>query len=346
MTILEIKTAVASYLNRTLSDLVVNGQDLALEALNQVRLAAELSHDFNFNRKLLTLNVDSVTGGSLDDAVIVDTATTVDLKTIIDIGEFDQYGNFIPVCWTTRENSQEQQRQENPYRGIRYPSDGQITSLPMGQRRYVLAGDDLFYYPKPETSATLAVGIDAYVCSSDWEANQTVAVTGVTGVTAFNGTYYLTGSYGGRGLWINADPLTAGLPPGNIARVIFYDGSAWFITTAADLGTANTGNYASTAASSATLPSGLVYTGNGTVTGTPVVSGVTSTLVSSNDIWTKKGAQYLQWAAIDQLNRRFKEFVPRQEGNLSSPIDLANAGLETLKEWDIYRYEQFRMSSR
>lgn len=345
MTILEIKTAVASYLGKGLSDLVVNGQDLGLLALNQVRLAAEMSHDFNFNRKLLTLDVDSVTGGSLDDAVIADTSTTVDLKTVIDIGEFDQYGNFIPVAWTTREESQQRQREENPYRGIRYPSDGQITSLPLGQRRYVLAGDDLFYYPKPETGATLSVGIDAYVFSSDWEANSTVVVSGITGLTAFNDTYYLIGQNNNRGLWANFDPINNSIATGSVLRYIWYDTAEWLISLADDINGAPL-NFAISNVTSATTPAGLTFTPHAGITGTPVVSAVTSTLLASNDIWTKKGQQYLQWAAIDQLNRWFKVFVPRQEGNLTSPIDLANAGLETLKEWDIYKYEQFRMSSR
>lgn len=346
MTLLELKTACANYHKVGLSDLTVLGQDLGLAALNQVRLTAELDHDFNFNRKLLSLSVSTVTGASLDSAVIYGTATTVNIKTILDVGTFDTGGNFVPQDWTTIEEGLERQREDNPYGGLRYQSDADIPSSPRGSRRFTIANNTLYNFPIAEVAETITVGIWADVFTADWTANTTIAITGTTGVTAFNDTYYLTGEYAGRGIWVNSNPLTVTAPSGNIARILWWDTSMWLMTSAQDWGSAATGNYGSTAATSTTTPAGLTFTGHGTVTGTPVAGTATSTLTSANDVWTKWGAQYLQWAAIDQLNRYFKTYVARQEGNLASPSDLAAKGLEAFKDWDIAKYEQHRRHGR
>lgn len=341
MTLLQLKTALASYHHKGLSDLVVNGIDLGLQALNQVRLQAELDHDFGFNRKLLTLNVDTVTGGSLANAVIQGTATTVTIKTVKDIGTLDDLGNFIPQEWTTVGEGSERQREENPFRDLRFRNNDDNCG-PWGQKRFTLSDTDLAIWPKDTVSQTLSVVIDADVFSSDWEGNQTIDVTGVTGVTAFNTTYYLVGYFSGRGLWINADPLLG--TASGILKAIWYDGTQWLLSFAADVGGIPTNG--ATSASTATTPAGLTFIPSGTLSGTPVTSTITSILTSANDIWTTRGAQYLQWAAIDQLNYYFKTYVQRAEGNLASPTTLAQAGLESLKDWDIFKYEGARRHGR
>ena len=62
----------------------------------------------------------------------------------------------------------------------------------------------------------------------------------------------------------------------------------------------------------------------------------------TTDIWWKQGSQILWWAAIVQVNHLCKEFVFRQEGNLPPPEKLAEAALETFRQWDSFKYEQDR----
>ncbi len=245
MELRDIKASAAAYLGRKTEDLTVNNVDLGLAAMNQVRLLAELNHDFGFTRKLLTLDVSSDTGGSLENATIYgtsDAAPTV--KTIVDVGQFDEVGNFIPVEWTTTQESLDRQRMDNPGTIVRYPTDGQAVCGPIGWRRFVFAGDKIYFFPKAQDVTVFTLGIIAYTFTTDWVDDDL------------------------------KDESTAGAP------------------------------------------------------------------------WKLQGQQYLLWATIVQLNNLFKEFVPRQEGNLPPPQTLADAGLASLIQWDIFKFEQFRRHGR
>ncbi len=63
---------------------------------------------------------------------------------------------------------------------------------------------------------------------------------------------------------------------------------------------------------------------------------------SETDVWTTKGAEYLMWASVAQVNNLFKEFVPRQEGNLPTTDQQAAIALDAFIKWDTFKYEQFR----
>lgn len=62
--------------------------------------------------------------------------------------------------------------------------------------------------------------------------------------------------------------------------------------------------------------------------------------------WTTKGQQFLLWQSVVHLNHLKKEFVFRQEGNLPPPEKLALEGLEAFKQWDTFKFEQFRRHFR
>lgn len=171
MTLLEIKTAAASYLDRTLTELNVNGQDLGLIALNTVRRRAELAWDFEFTRKLATVSVDGVTGGSLDAAVLYGTATPVEIKTIIEVGLFDDFGNLRPVEWTTVSESLERQRIENMRDVPRYPTDAWAETYPAGLGRFAFTGSTVYRFPKDST-ATFLLGMEIYAATADWTGPQ------------------------------------------------------------------------------------------------------------------------------------------------------------------------------
>lgn len=242
MNLSEIKSAAAAYLGKETENLTVNTVDLGLVALNQVRKNAELNHNFGFSRKLLTLSVDGSTGGSLDAAVEYGTSDVLEIKTLVDVGQFDEANNFIPVEWTTTEESLGRQRMDNPGSVVRYPSDGQAVAGPWGTRRFNFVGDKVYFFPKPIEAQTFTVGLIAYTFFPDWDDD-------------------------------------------DLSNEV-------------------------------------------------------------EDIWTKHGSQYLLWATVVQLNNLFKEFVNRQEGNLPPPSELAEAGLESLIQWDIFKYEQFRRHGR
>lgn len=169
MTLDKIKTAIASYLQTTSGSLTINSQDLALLTLNQVRTQAELLHDFEFSRRLVTINVDGVTGGSLEDAVERGTTRGVSVKSIIEMGLFDVNGNFRPVEWTTVAEGLERQRNDNPYTSPRYPTDGWAQSGPNGQGRFQVTGNKVYRFPlETETSTTFTLGMEVYSFTEDW----------------------------------------------------------------------------------------------------------------------------------------------------------------------------------
>ncbi len=169
MTLDEIITVAARYLEKDRADLVINELDFGLVAINQVRRTAEQQNDFNFNRKLLQLSVDGVTGGSLDDAVVYGgTCSGGAIKTIVDVGIFDTSGNFRPVEWTTTSDSLNRERMDNRRWTPRFPTEGELLSGPLGQRRFMFSGRMLYYFPKT-VNLTITTGIEAYTFTDDWD---------------------------------------------------------------------------------------------------------------------------------------------------------------------------------
>lgn len=241
MTLLEIKTAAAHYLELGVADLTVNTQDLGILALNQVRKFAELNHDFEFSRKLVTVSVDGVTGGDLTTAVLYGTATAASIKTVIDVGIFDEDGNLRPIEWTTVSESLERGRLDNPAFVPRFPTDGQALGSPVGRSRVAFSGDKVYLFPLGASGETFTLGMEVYTFTADWVIGATEA---------------------------------------------------------------------------------------------------------STSPWSTHGSQFLLWQTVVHLNKRFKYFVPRTEGNLPAPTDLADAGLQAFKDWDTYRYEQSRRHGR
>lgn len=355
-TILELKSTIAGILGVTVNDFTVNGIDFGLTALNAVRLHAEQGNDFEFQRKTLSLSVNTLTGGSLENAVIQGTSTPATIKTLIDVGQADTNGNFVPLEWTTRAESHERTRGENRYgsRSLRYPSDADTQVFVGGRRRVMLDNDRVSLFPMGTVSENVTVLLDCYVYSSDWTTAESVVVSGVGTTTAFNTTYYRNGSFGGRALWLNLNPATytAG-PSGNVLRALWYDnevnGFKWFLTTGSDIYNVASGTYASTATTTAQTPASLTFGSNGGgITGTAITSAATT--ASDSDIWTTKGSNYLIWASVVWLNQNAsafgKQFVNRQEGNLGPPTALRDEALATLIACDTNKFELFRRHGR
>lgn len=59
-------------------------------------------------------------------------------------------------------------------------------------------------------------------------------------------------------------------------------------------------------------------------------------VAGNSDFFTQYGAEYLQWATIIELNKYYKQFATRQEGNIDEPEvqTYANNALGALIAWD------------
>lgn len=330
MTLYDIKVAVATYFKTTVADLTQNGQDLFLVAANHVRRQAELSHDFEFSRKLVTLTVDGEVGGSLEGVVVYGTSTEVNVKTVIEAGLFDSDGNLRPVEWTTVAEGLERQRLDNPHMAPRYPTDGWYESGPIGFGRFELAGSTVYRFPK-DADHDFTLGLEVYTMADDWTSVDNVMVMGASN-TDFNGTYYKAGFQ-----WQSKDVFYKPVTGTAFVSFIYYssDHGGWVIQNGIDEATPS----AYVSAITATSPEGN-YTA-GTESGTPTVADSTV-----SDVWTTHGAEYLMWGVIVHLNYYYKEFVTRQEGNLGSPERLRDEALAAFIAWDAYRFEQNRRHGR
>lgn len=210
-------------------------------AANRARRQVEQGYNLEFSRALVELELDGVTGGSLDDAVLYgseDPEETVKVKSVLEVGLFDENGNLRPIEWTTVAASLEVQRKMKPGFYPRYPTDGQVIPGLCGNQRITFANNKAFVFPK-QAGLTLTIGMEVYTYAEDWAA--------------------------------------AALEP------------------------------------------------------TP-----------TEDIWTTNAADYLLWATVVQLNYRFKEFVPRQEGNMATPESMRDAALQRFLEWDVNQFELWR----
>lgn len=344
-TILELKSTIAGILGVTVSDFTVNGIDFGLTALNAVRLQAEQGNDFEFQRKTLSLSVNTLTGGSLENAVIQGTSTTATIKTLIDVGQADTNGNFVPLEWTTRAESHERTRGENRYgsRSLRYPSDADTQVFVGGRRRVMLDNDRVSLFPMGTISESVTVLLDCYVYSDDFVTSTLATLTGTTGLNAINTTFPLLGTYNGK-------PLFQSQTIGYMYYGIWYSISQvkWIISSLEYMRepfVAAFVDYHYLATTSSTLSPAGTYTAAGAFTGTGVVA---ANAVS--DIWTTKGANYLIWASVVWLNQNAsvfgKQFVNRQEGNLGPPTALRDEALATLIACDTNKFELFRRHGR
>jgi hypothetical protein len=339
VTLLQLRTQMAAYLQKTVNELIIGGADLTLLALNNVRRQAEMLNDFEFSRKHVTVTVNRMSGGTLLDA-IQEGSPSVEVKSVIECGVYDDSFNVTPVEWTTVSESLERTRQIKPGFVPRYPTDANVyIHQDVGAPRIAFIGDDIWCIPTGALDQDFDLEIEAYTFQQDWDSfTDSVTVSGVTNPTPVNAAYWQYGIYNSRPLYINIQYGS----PGTL-YAIWWDGlGEWRITTMSDLGVAVPANRLSMPAS--TMVPGGAYAPSGTWT-TATTGWGTVTMVPGNDtsgVWLTKGAQYLLWAGIVEVNHMAKEFVFRQEGNLPPPEKLRDDALETFKLWDSFKYEQDR----
>lgn len=168
-TIAELRKSVAAALGTDAAEFTVDTLDLLLLAANTVRLQAELANDLEFQRKLVSLTFDARTGGSLADATEYGTEDPVIIKTVVDVVQVNQSGNFFPVEWTTVSESLDRIRSDSPRVNFRYPTDAQAERGTAGQPRVTFIGDRVYIFPKPTTSQNVTIQMHVYSMQADWE---------------------------------------------------------------------------------------------------------------------------------------------------------------------------------
>jgi hypothetical protein len=341
MTLLQLRSMMAAYLQKSVPDLTINGADLTLLALNNVRRTAEMLHDFEFSRKHVTVTLDGMSGGTLEDA-IQEGSPTCEVKSVIECGIYDDNFNVHPVEWTTVSESIERQRQMKPGFGPRYPTDGEATTgcYGMDLQRIAFCGNDIWCVPTMDRNQFFDLELEVYTFQQDWTSlSDSVIVEQLTSPVNANGSYWPYGIYNQRPLYLN---ILYGPPQALYA--IWWDSSGeWRVTPMADLGKPIVSNYMGMAAT--TMVPGGGYTPKGTWTATATAGVAIVEMMpgsDTSDVWLTKGAQYLLWGGIVEVNHLAKEFVFRQEGNLPPPEKLRDAALETFRQWDAYRYEENR----
>ena len=160
---------MAAYLQKSVPDLTINGADLSLLALNNVRRTAEMLHDFEFSRRHVTVTVDAFSGGTLDDA-IQEGSPSCDVKSVIECGVYDDKFNVHPVEWTTVAESIERQRMMKPGFGPRYPTEGEATTgfYGMDLPRIAFVGNDIWCVPTGQRGEEFDLELEVYAFQQDW----------------------------------------------------------------------------------------------------------------------------------------------------------------------------------
>jgi hypothetical protein len=340
MTLLELRSTLAAYLQKTLPALTVNGVDLSILALNQVRREAEMLHDFEFSRRHVTITIDAIDGGTMLDAIL-EGSPACDVKSVIECGVYDDDFNVHPVEWTTVAESLERQRQIKPGFGPRYPADWEATTgyYDVGLQRIAICGDDIWMVPKGGAHKLIDLEFEVYAFTPDWSAtSDSVLFKEMAGAVVLNqDTYWPYGIYNARPFYLN---FLSGPP--SVMKALWYSlaGGQWRVSAVTDVGKEppTLVNYQSMNAT-AQLPGGS-YVGHGTLSNAGIAEVTNGSALT--DIWLKHGAQYLLWAGVTQVNHLCKEFVFRQEGNLPPPEKLAEVSLENFRQWDAFKYEQDR----
>jgi hypothetical protein len=110
-----------------------------------------------------------------------------------------------------------------------------------------------------------------------------------------------------------------------------------------EIGQPSLTNYLSMAGTAMVPGGAYVPHGSWAATGTPQTAVVEMMPGSdTSDVWLTKGASYLLWGGLIEVNHLVKEFVFRQEGNLPPPEKLRDDALEVFKQWDQFKFEQNR----
>lgn len=308
----DLQKFIAAYSGRTaVSDLTLNGIATGLVALNTARRKVEKLHDFKYSRAYATLSIAStgslISASSIGNVVTVTGTQSPDARgTYIQIGTFDD----LPLYFC-----------EDVGFFIYY--DGSTGWLLANN---VQDGTNSYYFAGSSNSpAGTYVHLGTYTGSAVATFASTGSIKRVTGVqlpiaaSNYRPIEFLTSQEWndriarqiGRSTYVAADTIAA-LGIANANPIAYQQGQSIYIV--------GSGTF--------TFP---ITARLEVVRFMPDYSADTD-----HDFFCDFGAEYLQWAAILELNKHFKQFIPVAEGSIPEAAveKFADEALQALIKWD------------
>jgi len=346
MTLAQLKTVVAAYLQKAEADLTIGSVDMFLIAANNVRREAELLHDFEASRTTATLSIDGVTGGSLDDAVILG-QTTAELDTMV------VSGALTPNATGT------------------YTRGGDFNGRP-----YYVQGTSwaIWYFDSGIWALDTYAHFVANILTSGWQRGSssmtppgtytpvdtdtgTATVTAVSRLGTYSGVKSVVSVSRMRsdGTYIPIDFTRSDLALERERTSLEYSSDMWPEERyPSDAQWENWGMNSTLVQRGRTiLPYPALVSATTPVTITMEVYGMLQDYTETNledttptDYFVQFGARFLQWAIICELNYLFPTFVPRQEGVLAPPEAARETAWRNLLLWDTYLIDPNSTRSR
>lgn len=151
MTIRELKSVIATYLQRPIDKLTVDTPvDLVLVAINNARRSAQYLHDFNAQKVEAQIAVDASEGGLISSAKLIGTDIPVALKELITFSVLRD-GQYRPIYHRPKKNHQAEIQLFDSVRNYdRYPSVE--SSRTTSSSEVIIFGDRVYFSPsKTET---------------------------------------------------------------------------------------------------------------------------------------------------------------------------------------------------
>lgn len=340
-----LKSLVAAYHKKIVSDLTVNGVDLFLVSANNAQTQAQRRHNFEFSRVSATLTIDGVLGANIADAVIggqvSETLAVTGTLSPAATGTYTPHGTFGGLPFWVIEAATPYFLYFNATAGF-YVLAATLTTGAL--TNYWVSASAL----TPIGTLT-AVGTNtgvptiAYATTSNWSGiREIVAVQRST-----SDGYRIPLDFSRADIPIERDRTAAELTD-------FYDFRDRYPSDSDRLNQRwNTGLiqrggkilvYPQPLTSqSVDNPLNVILEAFATL---PALSSVgASSAPDPNFLWTQ-GADWLQWFIIHELNFIFKTYVQRNEGNIASPTDMRDQSWEDLIAWDTYMVDSNSTRSR
>lgn len=323
MTVKQIADRVATYAGQTRAALVdATGGDLVIAAMSNAQKSIQQMHDFNYCQGQAWVSIDPTNGGALSSAKLVTNDSNTSVACSV---------QRVDTCYVTDTSStpasywpllMRQKKTiaigvtEVAYRYRGYPPSylpGTFPNLPMiynpddPRNTYALRpptiytqNNILYLDPKPTTATTIRM--DALLWMRPYLQNTTLLVA--TSSTA------------------SASVTLVATAPSDLVVGSYLLGRD--VTVVSGTSVTLSGNANATIAGSTSVP----YSNMGSATFV--------TNESYTDWFVDVAAEYLQWAAIVEVNLFTNQFVARQEGYNAPPEKARDNAAQKLFEWDNY----------
>lgn len=337
MNLANLKAVVAAYHQKAASDLTVNGVDLFLGAVNNARRAGEQLHDFELARLTATLDIDGQTGAAISDAVIAGNAQDafsdgsnsyvrqgtfsgypLYVTTTVDPAKFLYYNAFsLSYVISSTLQISALTNYSTPVTPVLTPAGAYVGHGTGSDVTVTQSAVSTFSSIREIADIQRAAG-DGYLQPLDFTSSRRA-------IQRVRDELEVDDDYG----WDVRYPSDSQLLKRNGESTLILRGNRINIYPLAGMPSAS--------------PLHVTLEGYGWLR---YYDATDLLLFTPSDFFVEYGYEYLQWAAIIELNYLFKTFVPRSEGNLSDPSSLQKAAWEKFLLWDSYLIDPNSSGSR